>query len=32
VQVRLVGKVKSVAFTPEGLVRAKAMFGAMFEE
>jgi Domain of unknown function (DUF6429) len=27
-----IGKTKSVAFTPEGLVRAKALFGAMFEE
>jgi hypothetical protein len=27
-----VGKAKSVAFTPEGLARAKALFGAMFEQ
>jgi Domain of unknown function (DUF6429) len=27
-----VGKVKSVAFTPEGLARAKVLFGAMFEQ
>lgn len=27
-----VGKVKSVVFTEEGLERAKALFGAMFEK
>jgi hypothetical protein len=27
-----VGKTKSVAFTPEGLARARALFGAMFGE
>ena len=26
-----VGKMKSVAFTPEGLARAKALFAEMFE-
>jgi hypothetical protein len=27
-----VGKVKSVVFTPEGLERAKALFGEMFKK